>query len=229
MIYNVRYVKTKIDDKNCILHQINCNFCPFMIFDKINVAAKCQKFKDLDKYNDFISKINGYSVNEKGNAQPFTKIDIPNWCQLAGTIESVQNDRWVYTKSKLIQYKTEYNDKSILPVISSNVVIYNVDGTELKIVKKFKNNYESKLTDNIYKSKTKPNSEYIKLETCSCCGKKKEKVDRDKNIGMCSECWDKNKDDVKMKNFSYINNFRLKRSKDWVDEKFKKVEKDSVI
>ena len=108
--------------------------------------------------------------------------------------------------------------------LNGNVVTYNPDGTELSIMSKFKNNYAPK------ESKIKKiNSDYQKLDTCSCCGERKEKVDRNKNIGMCPDCWDKNKNNKKMKNFSFINNFRLKRNKKWVDEKFKKTDKKYVI
>lgn len=228
----VRYIKTKVDDRNCILHQVNCNHCPFMVFDRIYVTVRCRKFRDLAKYDDFITKVNGYSI-VGSNAQPLNTINIPNWCQLAGTIESVQNDSWVYTKSNSLDYNTEFNNNS-LNVISSNVVIWDANGDALKIIDKLKSNYASnvgtKSTRNTKLSEfTKTNFEYIRLDTCSCCGEKKEKVDRDKKSGMCSGCWDKYKDDKHLRNFSFINNFRLKRNKDWIDEKFKKIEKNSVI
>lgn len=225
-IKNVRYIKTKVDDKNCILHQVNCNHCPFMKFDRTTVTLRCQKYKNLSVYDDLIKKINGYSVGKNGNVSPLGKVDIPNWCQLANTLESVQNDKWVYTKSDIIKYKTEYNDNSRLLVISSNVVIYDDSGNELQIIHKFKNNYAPK---SINTDKPNTNTKYIKLDTCSCCGEMKEKIDRNKNIGMCSVCWDKNKDNTEIKNFSYINNFRIKRNKDWIDEKFKKTEQNSDI
>ena len=50
-------------------------------------------------------------------------------------------------------------------------------------------------------------------------------IDRNKNLGMCNDCWDKisNKKDNNELYFAYINNFRLKRKSTYSKSEFKKV------
>ena len=68
-----------------------------------------------------------------------------------------------------------------------------------------------------------------KLDVCSLCGCSDETVKRDKNIGMCDICWGQYKNDEVKKKQAFINNFRMKRDKDFRLESFKIIDDIKIV
>lgn len=214
---NFKYIKTKVNDRNVILQFNNCNICPLMKFDKNNLNVVCSFCE-----NKKIESVNGYSVH-KGVSVPFNKVNIPKWCHLPSNIIESQNSNYVYSKYTIDKYYIQFDEK-VLPIINNNVV--ELDHTHYRI--KIKNEYKQIIDKYIFNDENNDENKKIKkdiiLNKCSCCGQNKEKINRYENLGMCDECWEKNKKDNFTKYFSYINNFRLKRNKDWIDKNFNKID-----
>lgn len=218
---NTRYIKTKIDGDPKILHLLTCNLCPLLIFDKGPNATRCAKFHSIST-NMTDSNIYSYSVMGN-NAVPIKDIDIPDWCGLSEEIAKAHSSGDMYVKSGNNSYEIIPDIYQNLVIMSSMYVGYDqkldnlVSGTNKTI--NFRYNRNASLPAKI----ETPTTSTPTYRTCSCCGELKEGVNRDKDFGMCPTCWEKYKDDKKMKEFCFINNFRLKRSAKWSDEVYKEI------
>lgn len=217
-----RYIKTKIDGSPKILHLNKCNLCPLLYMDMECRFAKCAKFGTQGIYLNTID-YNVYSYSSVGKrCIPIKDIDIPNWCGLPEDISVIHQ--------QLNTYVTSDEGHIVIPNTFGNIVVVSSKYVQ----------YDPKLTKLVYKSfnTTKSDSSKPKellahvpftptVSTCSCCGKMVVDVNRKKNFGMCPKCWDENKNNEEMKQFAFINNFRLKRCAYWSDESFKPIKEIS--
>ncbi len=207
-----RYIKTKIDGAPRILHMHNCNLCPLLIMDQSYRIAKCAKYGTAGIFLNTVD-YNVYSYSCVGKrCVPIKEIDIPNWCGLPEDVLVIHQEQNTYVKSG--------EGHIVIPNTFGNMVVTSSLYVE----------YDPKLTKLVYKAAKQPkipNSlpahvpSVPTVSTCSSCGKMVENVNRKKNFGMCPKCWDENHDNEEMKQFAFINNFRLKRSAYWSDESFK--------
>ncbi len=220
---NIRYIKTYIDNNPKVLCMNTCNLCPFLIFDRVDKMVRCSKFTFKFKstrsfYSNIIEcNINAYSISGDVS-MPLTIINIPDWCGLSKFILEAQKQNHIYFKTSHNMYDYVINESTTLPAVSSHYTQYNNKLIKLETTS---NKLPAKFED--FK-KTEPIKNYPVLKSCSCCGSMKINIDRDKNLGMCDECWEKYKDDKDIKYKSYVNNFRLKRNSTWIKDINKKIE-----
>jgi len=191
-----KYISTFVDDKPTCLKLNSCNLCPYLKIDAINKKSYCLKNSNT------ISKLRSYTY-EYGYHRPILKIDIPIWCHLSSDFFNCLTEKYVYF------YK--YGE-----VVKKEIVCIN---------KNFLNDIDVKYSINRLIRKKSNNTDIINNiietnNTCSCCGKSKNNVNRDINMGMCKDCNDVFTNDKKY--FIYINNFRLKRKSEYLNKKFKK-------
>jgi hypothetical protein len=217
-----RYIKTKVDGAPRILHMDKCNLCPLLYMDMQWKMAKCSKFGTQGIFLNTID-YNVYSYSCVGKrCVPIKEISIPNWCGLPEDVLVIHQQNETYVKSG-----------------EGHIVIPNTFGNMVVVSSKYVQ-YDPKLTKLVYiiPKGTKTDSTKSKelpahvpstptVSTCSSCGKMVENVNRKKNFGMCPKCWDENKDNEEMKQFAFINNFRLKRCAYWSDESFKPIKEIS--
>ena len=211
-----RYVKTKVEGSSRLLHMNTCNLCPLLQFDADSKIARCAKYSSETVFgHDIDYDVWSYSV-VSNRSVPIKHIEIPEWCGLPSDILLINKDGNMYVKNG--------NMYDTIPGIYGNLVTTSTLYVD----------YDKKLERLIYNSTKNLNLKNIKalpektktytsLSTCSCCGELVEDVDRNKNFGMCPKCWEQNKDNEKMKQFAFVNNFRLKRSANWTDEMYKKI------
>jgi hypothetical protein len=214
-----RFIKTKVDDTPKILHLLSCNHCPFLMFDSKTKIAKCARYHSIS--TDTIDS-NVYSYSMLGeNIVPIKEIDIPTWCGLCKDVTVINNEYNLYVKSGYCKFDTIPAPTRNLVMISDYYVDYDV-----KLVKLVSGTNKNRIrfTNSLPATTTTTVTPPVPTHrTCSCCGELLPDVSRKKNYGMCSECWKKHKDDTIVKEHAFINNFRLKRSACWTDEKFKKI------
>jgi hypothetical protein len=215
---NIRYIKTYISNEHKILCLNSCNLCPFLLFDKNNKTVRCSKYTDkitIDNkfYSNIINcNINAYSISGPVFL-PLSNINIPDWCGLDKDIISANNNIKLYYKTGFNQSTSVNNILTNLPVESSYYVNYNN-----KLIK-LESNF-NKLPAIIEKTE----KTHSILNICSCCGNNKNDVDRNNNLGMCNDCWEKHKNNKNIKYYSYVNNFRLKRNSTWIKDINEKIE-----
>jgi len=193
-----------------------CNFCPFLINDRKDGSAKCSKYvnsKTTIKENNFIAKVYAYVYVKACYPQILIKLDIPFWCGLSNHIvEVVGNGPIHYIKEGKLHIDSGQNYTDTTHIISESLVDFSTEDGESLISKPL-----SKPNINYG---TQPYKEPEKSPVCSSCGEEKEDVNRDEHLGMCDTCWDKCKFSHPKRYHARINNFRLKRKKDW-QENFK--------
>lgn len=209
----IKYVITKIEDQPHILCISKCNFCPFFSLDTSGFDCFCHR-EEMDNKR-LISKVNSVVY-----AYPlrYTTFDVkrPDWCGLDEFLigGDVNKNMYYRTGNNTISCEKIDNPEEH-PILFDTYLKYSKG----KIVK-----------DN--KKIEKDNFIVIDEQNkniCSCCGSKKNDVDRNKNLGMCDECCDmvKHHSDDETMRFIYINNFRLKRKSTYSNTKFKKISDDS--
>ena len=226
MISNIRYIKTKVDETPKTLLMHSCNLCPYLFFIKELNTAKCMQFKSPNSENLIERQL--YSYNVAGDkAIPVKNIIIPEWCGLVKELMSTYSDRKLIIRNGCNGYRTIYGVFDSTNLISSSYVSY--DRTLDKLV-----SAETKYGTNLPVVQNRTVIPAFSIVTppppplthkCSCCGNVKEGVNRIKNIGMCTECWEQNKDNETVKQFAFVNNFRLKRNSTWTDVIHKKINK----
>jgi hypothetical protein len=206
-VKNIRYIRTRIDDKPAKLLLNKCNFCPYFRFDKSDYICKCTKFTNDKNYssNEIEKK---YVFDFYGNITlPFLPIDIPDWCKLADN--DTNEDDYFLTVLKDNYMLLKYVCTSVsLDIINDNNITYK-DG---KLSTKSRSYYN-----------------YSNLEICSICGENKDTVKRKENLGVCEKCLEIYKDNESMKYFAYVNNFRLKRKSTFNKNNFKIINKNIVF
>jgi len=222
-----RYIKTEIDGTISILKMNTCNLCPFLMYiTQVNKTTCAKYYSPSNNSNITCSNVYSYTISDK-NKLPIQSIDIPSWCQLGKDIKTVHIEKEYYIKNgqnKNMAIPISNDQK--LSIISSLFVDYDRTLSKLVYCNNNPNTPYKYLKDDEKMSTAlvvqKPIKETVKIE-CSCCGENKENIDRTKNNGMCNVCWEKYKNNEELKYFAFINNFRLKRKKNWTDEIHKKV------
>lgn len=232
-VKNTRYVKTEIDNTPKILHLLSCNLCPFLVFDNGQRISRCAKYKSQNGNNITDSNIYSYSSYENCTV-PIKEVLIPDWCRLTQGESIARATDDMYVKDGHNSYKKVPNMYQNLVVMSGLYVEY-----DLKLTKLISNKNRDSLIFTYNRNRALPERTVTSpatstttstppipvptLKTCSCCGELVEGVNRFKNLGMCPKCWKEHKKNKKIKEFAFINNFRLKRSVSWTDENYKKV------
>jgi len=225
---NTRYIKTEVDNTPKILHLLSCNLCPLLTYDDGPKVSRCAKYHSITTN---ITDNNIYSYSAQGDCTvPIKQVDIPDWCGLSEGESLVKATGDMFVKDGHNSYKIVHNIYQNLVVMSGLCVDYDVKLMKLvsgsnKNAISFSYNRNRALPERTttYSSNPTPTPPVPTLRTCSCCGELLEDVSRKKNFGMCPTCWEKHKDDKKVKEFAFINNFRLKRAATWTDESYKKI------
>jgi len=224
----IRILKSFNLEKKPVVARMNtCNYCPLMSFNSTTCTAKCRGFKS-DSYDN---TINSYVLNFHNNLI-LERINIPIWCKLPKDVYELQElGRTYIIKDYSIVISYHPFDKPNTIIDSSFLSMHGdevkessedflsfLNKTEKDSFHKSKkfggfdfNNFDTdsiinNLTDRVINT-FKPSI----FEKCSLCGEEKESVKRDKNLGMCSECFEINKEDDSKIKIAYMNNFRLKR------------------
>lgn len=221
-----RYIKTEIDGSASILKINSCNLCPFFMYMKSEGNTRCAKyFSPSSKSNITCPNIYSYTISNN-NAFPIQSIDIPVWCGLHKTKETVKEDKNLYIRNGQNRYMEIPTDDKNLVTLSSLFVDYDKNLNKLVYVTDTPNTPYKYLMNEEKETSLPPfdvtDSYKVKRE-CSCCGDNKEDIDRTKNLGMCTTCWEQYKDNEEYKYFAFINNFRLKRKSTWTDVISKKI------
>lgn len=225
---NSKCIGTKVDGKNAIMRLNTCNMCPFLTFDPFIKTAFCRNPKEDHLTKKVITISYAYMYND-GYHFPLNDVFIPDWCQLSDLTADViaykkisyQEGGNVYTDT--IQNFTEFH------IYSDKNLKFNGCKLETRVSSSNQQKSLPQSTSNIDSSDitrfSYSSTPYVKKDTCSSCGEYKEEVDRNKNLGMCNDCWDKisNKKHNNELYFAYINNFRLKRKSTYSKSEFKKV------
>jgi hypothetical protein len=215
---NTRYIILKVDNYPKIVHLLSCRLCPLLYYDKRIGMILCQRF--TSESDNVIASKKYSCISVKDVTIPFDNIEIPNWCSLPSDIKDIGQETEVYYKTANNKY-----EKSPLP-IASLIVVSSINlsySYELITLVSNANNRTLFPALNIIKENTVINDNSPIIRKCSCCGIAKEKVQRTEHNGMCSECWEANKDDKEVMRLAFINNFRLKRKATWSNEKFKTI------
>lgn len=215
-----------------------CQFCPLMRFDMINTRCLCRWFKD--ERNNTVVDVFVIDYTEKGVVED--KIKIPNWCGLSNTIESLLQDRVTYRSfpSSVIINENDDCDDNELPFIDAekqkNEEDVLMEKFMIQLSKRPANFDPEEFIDGEVNKPNLPTkynfsdedderygyqSPIKKFEVCSSCGEEDETVKRKENIGMCDDCWDEYQFDEEKKKQAFVNNFRMKRNKDFPSEPFK--------
>lgn len=215
----IRIIKDFGGVKKPVVARINtCNYCPLMLFNPNISTVNCRGFKN-ESYDNIID---GFVMNNIGH-QLLDKINIPIWCKLPNNIfELTEIQKTYFVKEHTFIVSREaflapstIIDSSFLSNFGEEV---KEDSTDfLSFMKKnakesiknsfkdFKFDFNDLDNDRIIESKI------IVGEKCSLCGEEKTEITRNKNIGMCDECFNINKDNDEQIKIAFINNFRLKR------------------
>jgi len=209
---NKRYLYTKIDNCPQFLVMDKCNLCPFLINDFKGGHALCSKFEhpeSICENKNHISVVSSYR-HKKSSNQNFhilTQVDIPFWCELPDHLTKVTyNDEINYIKGGELVKESNHNYSNMIRLINMEFVKYDDD-------------YETLIS--VYDvDSTKSTTPIKNTEVCSMCGEDKEDVDKNEHYGMCNGCWELYHDNDEKKKQAFINNFRMKRGKDFKLESY---------
>lgn len=246
-----KFIRTYYNDEKVIMKLTGCQFCPLMRFDMINTRCLCRYFWDDQKNNVVDEFVIDYT--DKGVVED--KIKIPKWCGLSNTIESLLQDRVTYRafpSSIVVNENDDCDDNNLVfvdaeqrkneeDVLLEKFMIQlcqrasNFDPDEIvdgdvDIHRDF-----GPLTARDFTNSTEADAEKYgfqtpikKHEVCSACGEEDESVKRNEKIGMCDDCWDEYQFDEEKKKHAYVNNFRIKRNKDFPKEPFKIIDEINI-
>jgi len=216
-MYNRKYIRLVVDDKDTWVSLSKCNYCPFFRFVKGELngnCGRCSKFENKENPEDptLLDKLYGYCVHYDTTTAS-KDIPIPDWCGLSDTL--VKDDIIVY------QLTNEYS-KELTVVTTDN---YNelplISDINLRYTKGYKLMYQKTYNSGYTAPVSRYSPSYVEKKICSCCGQDKTDVSRTVNLGMCSDCWKLYEGDTEKKKFAKINNFRLKRKSDFSEKTFK--------
>lgn len=237
-----KYIRTFYNDEKVIMRLSGCQFCPLMRFDMINTRCLCRYFSDETESPLVDVFVLDYS--DKGVVHD--KIKIPKWCGLSDTIDELIWAKTTYRAfpSSVITNEEDDCDNDKLPFIDAeerrNEEDILFDKFLIQLIQKPSDlNGESvdihRLAFPALDTRDFTNStEYdeakygyqepiIKHEVCSLCGEEDETVKRKEKYGMCDDCWEEFQFDEEKKKQAFINNFRMKRNKDFPKESFKTI------
>ena len=226
----IKYIRTFYNDEKVIIKLSGCQTCPMMKFDIIKTKCICRYFNDY--YGN--SVIDPFIINYTDDGIVNENIKIPVWCGLSDSMSDLLKFRTIFKafKSTILVDANDKSDDSKLEIIDAEKLKNENDTMLEKFLLQIAGrpseleNDDTKYTDfeqvnqiaNYgYQTETK------KFEICSLCGEDDESVKRNNNIGMCDECWEASENDEHKKKQAFINNFRMKRDKDFFKESFKVV------
>lgn len=241
---NIRFLKTKVDNDNIYMIMHKCNFCPFLMVDKENYKGICGNPKKNKLIDNIVKDDIMYYEHVNGKISVLDTCDIPDFCYLSKNLkEEFEKEELTYKKNEAIYVlkSPRKGDEKIL----SEIYICSTETSEFTYTEKFEKFKEAKKKYNERKNNTTINilnnvleetrieqatslpehTNVITYEVCSCCGEIKEEVNRIVNNGMCNQCYEFTKTDFNLIRNSMINNFRLKRNKNFIEKDFKKIEK----
>jgi len=218
-----KYIRTYYDNSKLIIKLSGCNQCPLLSYNKITNKCYCRYYcnngsslllENMDiVYSDSFNKI-------------YTQINIPKWCKLCDTLGDLYNNRHTFKILKTgIRVNTLDNDGINLKILNSDKpyadIIINMNKYIHEDLPITSTNNNLPATTNTIKPHLFVNNLLNNTLTkeskksyceCSMCKEEDETVSRDKNFGMCEDCWELFEDDDIRKRQAYINNFRLKRN-----------------
>jgi len=242
----IRFIKTKIEDKNAFLIMSKCNLCPYAFVTEGGKRLLCSYHNNT---NTLVKSHLEFKPDDIFH-RSFDDCDIPSWCNLPKNLGDEMNHKIVTYRycGKLMEDESIYDKENEKPIFETCVVKGGSD--TLRYTDHYKKSLKLKERYNTLKEKrnelnlvqntaipatvmdsiirynqvqTQTSSFYLN-EICSCCGERKESVDRTVNNGMCTECYDNNKTNEDIEYNSVINNFRLKRKVSFESKIFKRVE-----
>lgn len=233
---NVRFLKTRVDGEDIYMIMNKCNLCPYLMVDKDNYRAVCGNPVKKKEIDDTVNTDIMYY--EKGDR--VTVLDdcrIPDFCYLSKNLKDEFDKGTLKVKKNETLYIYSSERKGNEKILSEVYVCFNEEGgftfsdkfnKYLEAREKYnekKLEKEKNTTQNVISKETElfTHTTIIIGDICSCCGEKKESVDRNTNDGMCNECNEKSKTNYDLVYNSYINNFRLKRKKEFIEKNFKKI------
>jgi hypothetical protein len=236
-----RYIRTFYNDEKVIMKLNGCQVCPMMRFDIINVRCSCRYFSNKYMKNNTVNPF-VIDYTDEGIVKEQTKP--PLWCELPYTLEELIKYRTTYRafRESILVDPADSCDDTKLDIIDAEVLknkedilldnfLLQLNGTRFKADDNFNSEDGDDRIVNIHRDFDELERHYEsaygyqtsvkKLGACSICGEEDETVKRDKNIGMCDDCWEEYKDDDNKKKQAFINNFRMKRNMDFPKESFK--------
>jgi len=239
-----KYIRTFYNDEKVIMKLSGCEVCPLMRFHKNEDSCTCRYF--TDKYNDNL--IDPFVINSTLQGIVNEKIKIPEWCGLSNNLLDLAFNKTTYRAfvSSILVDNNDNCDDSLLPFIDVEKLKLEdnkkLDNFLIQLIdNKVNFDYDCDMNDNFSHSESglciKHHSDFDKIvkhqnnykhqtvvkkqEICSLCGEDDESVKRTVNNGMCSECWKLYENDEDKKKQAFINNFRMKRNKNFPKESFK--------
>lgn len=224
-----RLIYTKINNKPSFLIMSCCNLCPFMRYDYDNNLAMCGRYIDplsISKINNVLEPIKLYKFINETKKISYDNINIPIWCNLTKQLNELNENGTIFTTKNGILFSESgalyNNDKNDIRIFFDSEIQFDRNNSDLLIIKPV---MVELINSSYNKSYENYDTEYdiIDDNICSCCGKSVDSVDREKNNGMCNDCWSSSKNDLDVLYNSHINNFRLKRRKPWKNCNFKKI------
>jgi len=234
---NIRFIKTKVSSDDTYLILTKCDYCPYFSKDKYIGKLRCGKSYNSPNNDNVISNDVRFTIKNNNLVPEKEGIDIPEWCVLSKKMQDEMNNKRIVYKSQnfIYEFLSPYKKgiDRIMPdgyvelKYESDALVYNEHG-QLYFDNQVKRNVTTPIDNKPSEYRHLPelfdSSTYVsKVESkiCSCCGEDKKEVDRSVNFGMCNECFVKNDNNKLFKYKSYINNFRLKRKSNWIDDNFK--------
>jgi len=219
-----KYIRTYHKGTLVVIKISGCQFCPLMKFNTIENICECRYFGDKNGN----SVVDPFVINSTLNGTVNDKIKPPTWCGLPNDLTESMNYRNTFkvfdnavsverTKEatgEILDGSTIKFDKNI-PMDNFNNFLHKVMDTPFdddENYVKFTNDDSIRINNDFDPNEFNSFIPAKKHEVCSCCGEENTTVERLKNIGMCDNCWEKNKDNENTKRQTFINNFRLKRN-----------------
>ncbi len=230
-----------------------CQNCPLMKFNMIDTKCTCRYFYSITtRFNVVDPFVIDYT--EKGQVKE--RITIPAWCGLVNKLCELVTNRITFKVFRSSVLVDENDSEVDLEVIDAAKLMNHesalLDNFLLQLNgrpqdQKFEafnpealaDGNDTKYTDfeevGALDNRIDFNATYgyqtpvVKQDVCSLCGCSHETVKRDKNIGMCDTCWELYKNDEDKKKQAFINNFRMKRDKDFRLESFKLIDDIKIV
>lgn len=242
---NIRFLKTRVDKDDIYMIMHKCDFCPFLMVDKENYRGVCGNPKKDKLIDNTVKKNIMYYEHTNGKITILDECEIPDFCYLSKNLKvEFEKEKLTYKKGEdiYVLHSPRKGDEKIL----SEIFICSTETNELTYSDKYEKFKEAKDKYNEKRNTTAlsilnavlesgKEVEYVEHTTsiigdiCSCCGERKEDVNRIINNGMCNGCYEQSKTNFNTVYNSKINNFRLKRNKDFLEKDYKKIEKYFVF
>lgn len=221
-----KYARIRNNDKTSVFKINGCDSCPFMKFSLKDSIAKCKMYSD-EKESDVVDI---FVVNHCDDGIIYDRIDTPKWCGLPNNESEVFISNVVYRP---------FLNSVMMSIMNKEEMDFDVNPPIIDI-EYYKNSGDKRITDYLSQFVDRESDRWSKLykemgraarndtptptpkvQVCSNCGEDDENVKRDLNYGMCDECWKLHKNNKKILNKTFINNFRLKRNKSVIDKPIK--------